>query len=180
MMLDVVREAEVANTMEMLPHALDRDEFLRAMYPRLVGSLGLQGFSVEEAEDLAQDVLVQAVRHWDKVTAATSPEGWLFRTASNLSRSWLRRLRVARRKTSPLLTPVEADAADAVAVRDAVARLPVRQREAVVFRYFGQLSVRETAEAMGCAEGTVRALTSQGLAALRTHFDIDDSETTRD
>lgn len=179
-MLDVMREAEAADTMEMLPGELDRDAFLRSMYPRLVGSLGLQGFSVEEAEDLAQDTLVQAVRHWDKVAAATSPEGWLFRTASNLSRSWLRRLRVARRKTTPAATAAGPDAADALSVRDAVSRLPVRQREAVVFRYFGQLSVRETAEAMGCAEGTVRALTSQGIAALRTHFDIDDSESTDD
>ena len=57
---------------------------------------------------------------------------------------------------------------------------PPAEREAVVFRYFGQLSVRETATAMGCAEGTVRALTSQGIAALRTHFDIDDPEIIRD
>lgn len=50
----------------------------------------------------------------------------------------------------------------------------------MVFRYFGQLSVRETAAAMGCAEGTVRALTSQGIAALRAHFDINDTESTDD
>lgn len=99
-MLDVVREAETTDEVDLLPENLDREEFLRSMYPRLVGALGLQGFSDEEAEDLAQDTLVQAVRHWDKVAAASSPEGWLFRAASNLSRSWLRRLRVARRKHS--------------------------------------------------------------------------------
>lgn len=83
-------------------------------------------------------------------------------------------------KTLSPATVDGADAAEDFAVRDAVSRLPVRQREAVVFRYFGQLSVRETAAAMGCAEGTVRALTSQGIAALRAHFDINDTESTDD
>jgi RNA polymerase sigma factor (sigma-70 family) len=175
-----MREAEAPDGMDLLAKNLDREEFLRSMYPRLVGSLGLQGFSVEEAEDLAQDTLVQAVRHWDKVAAADSPEGWLFRTASNLSRSWLRRLRVVRRNALPPVIAAETDAAEGIAVRDAVSRLPARQREAVVFRYFAQLSVRETAAAMGCAEGTVRALTSQGIAALRTYIDIDDPESTHE
>lgn len=179
-MLDVVREVEAAEMTESLPNALDREQFLRSLYPRLVGSLALQGFTTDEAEDLAQDTLVSVVRHWDQVAAADSPEGWAFRTASNLSKSWLRRLRLSRRRTPPPPDRSEPDAADSLAVRHAVSQLPARQREAVVLRYFAQLSVREAATAMNCAEGTIRALTSQGIAALRDHFDIDDSETTDD
>ncbi len=54
-----------------------------------------------------------------------------------------------------------------MAVRDAVRQLPDRQRQAIVCRYYVQMTVRETAVAMRCAEGTVRALTSQGLSNLR-------------
>lgn len=179
-MLDAVREVEAAEMTEALPDALDRDQFLRTLYPKLVGSLALQGYTVEEAEDLAQDTLVRVVRHWDTVAAAASPEGWAFRAASNLSRSWLRRLRLARGHTPTPPDPPEPDSADRLAVRAAVSQLPARQREAVVLRYFAQLSVREAAAAMGCAEGTVRALTSQGIAGLRDDFDIDDSEITDD
>ena len=46
--------------------------------------------------------------------------------------------------------------------------LSPRQREAVILRILMDHSVAETAEAMGCARGTVKALTHQGLRALYT------------
>lgn len=52
--------------------------------------------------------------------------------------------------------------------RHAVQALPERQREVVTLRVLGELSTRETAHAMGCAEGTVKASLSQALASLRT------------
>ena len=52
-------------------------------------------------------------------------------------------------------------------VNAVIDRLPVRQREAVVLRYFEQLSVEETAIAMGCATGTVKALVFQALRNMR-------------
>lgn len=179
-MLNMVREVDAAEMTEPLPNALNPEQFLPSLYPMLVGSFGLQGFTVEEAEDLAQDTLVRVLRHWDEVTAADSPEGWAFRTASNLSRSWLRRVRLARQRALPSPDASESDTAANLAVRDAVCGLPARQREAVVLRYFAQLTVREAAIAMHCAEGTIRALTFQGIAALRDHFDIDHPESTDD
>ena len=50
-------------------------------------------------------------------------------------------------------------------------RLPPRQRACVVLRYFDQLSVEETAEAMRCSPGTVKSQTSRGLEALRSLFE---------
>jgi RNA polymerase sigma factor (sigma-70 family) len=63
-----------------------------------------------------------------------------------------------------------------VAVRAAVAALPPRQRAAIVLRYFADLSVRVTAAVMGCAEGTVKALTSKAISALRARGLVDDEE----
>jgi RNA polymerase sigma-70 factor (ECF subfamily) len=52
-------------------------------------------------------------------------------------------------------------------VRRLLVELPDRQREAVVLRFFEDLSVEETAELMGCATGTVKATVHQALRSLR-------------
>jgi len=52
-------------------------------------------------------------------------------------------------------------------VNEMIDALPMRQREAVVLRFFEQLSVAETATAMECAVGTVKALVFQALRNLR-------------
>lgn len=52
-------------------------------------------------------------------------------------------------------------------LRSTLAQLPDRQREAVVLRYFEDLSVEETAAAMECAPGTVKASVHQALRKLR-------------
>jgi RNA polymerase sigma factor (sigma-70 family) len=93
----------------------------------------------------------------------------VFTTAFNLLRSWRRRLRVARRHAALLtVAPDDPDAAAGLTVQRAVALLPDRQREAIALRYYADLSVRDTAAVMGCAEGTVRALTSQAISGLKT------------
>jgi RNA polymerase sigma factor (sigma-70 family) len=88
-----------------------------------------------------------------------------------------RRRRLARRVSErPLdghdiaLLPV-ADHADAVIDRDAIVRavrlLAPRQREVVILRFFADLSVSETAAALGSSPGTVKTHTSRALARLR-------------
>jgi RNA polymerase sigma factor (sigma-70 family) len=47
-------------------------------------------------------------------------------------------------------------------------RLPPRRRAVLVLRFYEDFSVEQTADALGCATGTVKALTHQGLAQLRT------------
>jgi DNA-directed RNA polymerase specialized sigma24 family protein len=68
------------------------------------------------------------------------------------------------------------ETADAVALREAVVSFPSRQRAALVLRYYGGLSVAETAENLGCAEGTVKSLTSRAIDGLRDRLDIDVSD----
>ena len=55
-------------------------------------------------------------------------------------------------------------------LREALLGLPTRQRAIVVLRFYGELSVAETAELVGCAEGTVKSQTHAALATLRTRL----------
>ena len=52
-------------------------------------------------------------------------------------------------------------------VRAAIEHLPARQREVVLLRVFEELSVADTARAMGCRPGTVKALLHKAMASMR-------------
>lgn len=126
------------------------------------------------AEELAQDAVVRLQEQWPKVQAMASPDRWLRRVGLNLANSWWRR-RYAERRAMALAASghrgaTTAEPADVLAIRSAVAALPRRQRTALTMRYFAGLSVAETAAEMHCAEGTVKSLCSQAIAALRLEF----------
>jgi RNA polymerase sigma factor (sigma-70 family) len=145
--------------------------FCRREWPRLVGSLSLFTGDADLAEELAQETLARVCRDWRKVSNLAAPGAWAHRVALNLARSHYRHRAVARKHAGRLATAneaVDADTATVLAVRDAVSQLPIRQRTALVLRYYSDFSVSETAEAMRCPEGTVKTLTRQAILALRT------------
>ena len=151
------------------------DTFCRRVGPRLISSFALSMGDRAAAEDLAQEALARAFRDWQKVRTLDAPDAWVFRVAINLSRSWIRRMR--RVVGSPAPEPRQLDLHDVTdreVIRPALLALTPRQREAVVLRHLGDLSVRDTAVAMRCAEGTVRALTAQGIASLRDRLENED------
>ena len=148
-----------------------RVAFCHREHPRLVGTLSLYTGDGDLARELAQEALAIACRDWPKVSRMGAPGVWVQRVALNLAKRQFSRWRAERRALARRgpdeQTLREADVADHVAVRQAVAGLPRRQRTALVLRYYADLPVGEVAEVMGCAPGTVKALTSQALARLR-------------
>ena len=64
-------------------------------------------------------------------------------------------------------------------MRDAVQRLPERQRSTIIARFYLGLDVAETAAALRCREGTVKAHTFRAMQRLRTEGLIDDEEDDR-
>lgn len=152
---------------------MDRElaDFCEAEHRRLVGMLALYVGDVHVAEELAQDALVRVCQHWPRVRRMAEPRAWLTKVALNLARSMFRRRAAAQRAMTRHGADVQVHRRDdvtVIAVRTAVAALPRRMRHAVVLRHFAGLSVHETADVMGCAEGTVKSLTSRAIEALRT------------
>ena len=154
-------------------------EFCRTEWPRLVGSLSLDVGSRELAEDLAQETLARVCAHWRRVRRADSPSAWAHRVAFNLAKSHGRRqatwARVQPRALDRPLGAVDPDRASVLAVRDALATLPTPQRQALVLRYFADLSVRDTAAVMRCPENTVKTHTRRALDVLRASGLLDDA-----
>jgi len=148
------------------------DAFCRRLHPKLVGALRLYLGRPDVAEELAQEALVRVIQNWPKVATMDHADAWTFRVAFNLANSRLRRVLAERRaqhRSGPATTVHwNVDVAEVLAVRAAVAALPPRQREAVVLRYFGDLSVEQVAQAMSCRPGTVKAHLHQAVANLRT------------
>ncbi|MEA2506611.1 MAG: hypothetical protein QOH48_1229 [Actinomycetota bacterium] len=146
------------------------------VHPRLVGALSLYCGESAVAEELAQEALAIAYRDWSKVRQVNDQAGWAFRVGFNLCNSYFRRRAAERRANARVQTSstslVDTEPEDAVAVRRSVARLPRRQRAALVLRFLADYSVAETARIMDCPEATVKTLTRRGLAALRLQDDI--------
>lgn len=144
----------------------DFEELCDSTYERVENAAFLILGDRDEARDVAQETFARAFAHWSRVRAMDDPEWWLYRVAVNLSLSW-RRLalrRVLRQPPDHAQEPVESsDPTLTYALR----RLTPAQRTAVVLRFYLDLSIDSTAETLGKSPGTVRALTSQGIARLR-------------
>lgn len=161
---------------------MDADAFCRGLYPKLVGSLRLAFGAQAPAEDLAQDALVRTIERWDTVEHMQYPEAWCYRVAFNLARSAFRRRGAEARATARLggrrATAADGpEPTDTLAVRSALAGLPRRQRQAIVLRYYADLTVDQVAATMKCRPGTVKAHLHQGLVTLRHRGLVDDGLT---
>jgi RNA polymerase sigma-70 factor (sigma-E family) len=155
----------------------EADHFCRDQWPRLAASLGFYCYDRAVGEELAQEALARAWARWSHVAAMESPEAWVYSVALNLARSQFRRSRAERRalaRSTVLSSAGDTNPTDAIAVRQAVAELPERQRAAVVLRYFADLPVATVAEILDCAQGTVKSLTSQGIDRLRETFGVEE------
>jgi RNA polymerase sigma-70 factor (sigma-E family) len=121
------------------------------------------------AEDLTQIALAKLYVVWRRIGERGSVDGYARQV---LVRAFLdERRRPWRREHSAAALPDRAahadQADDRLDLRAALARLPRTQRAAVVLRYWSDLSIAETAAALGVSEGTVKSASSRGLAALR-------------
>ena len=147
----------------------DFTEFVQASWPGLYRTafllLGDRGL----AEDLTQTALAKTYAAWSRIDHRAAAPAYARRTLINTSTSWFRKKGWRNELPSDELPEVAyaTDPSTRPAVIDALGKLPPRQRAVVVLRYYEDLSVAETADALGCSTGTVKSQTFEAFAKLR-------------
>jgi RNA polymerase sigma-70 factor (sigma-E family) len=125
-----------------------------------------------QAEDIVQEAFVRAFASWHRLEDPGKALAYVRRIVVNLCRSALRRRGVVRRHPPGPAAPVNSAEDDALrtleqqAVVVVLRSLSRRQREALVLRYFLNLSEAEMAAAMRVSAGSVKAYASRGLDEL--------------
>jgi RNA polymerase sigma-70 factor (sigma-E family) len=130
----------------------------------------------EQASDHVQEGLIRVYVAWPRLTRAGREHAYARKAVVSAVIDHTR-----RRSSTEIPSETDRDmssgqdVAESVAMRaalmSALATLPLRQRACVVLRYFDDLSVADTAAALGCSEGTVKSQTSRALDSLRSMFE---------
>lgn len=148
--------------------------FFLAEYGRLCRLGFLLTGDRAEAEDLAQDALVQTYRMWSEGRTIDQPGAYARRVLVNRRRSLLRRTVVEAKHALHLWTDdtyLPDLGEDAMVLWAALQRLSHRQRAVLVLRYHEDLTEAEVARQLGLSLGAVKSLAHRGLAKLRNHLD---------
>jgi RNA polymerase sigma-70 factor (sigma-E family) len=125
----------------------------------------------EAAEDVVQEAFCSLFRGWHQLADSGRAQYYLRTSVLNGCRSALRKRRVRSRRVLYELPAASAEAAalssqEQADVIRAVDRLPQRQREALVLRYYLDLPDEEIAQVMGVRPGTVRSTMHRALNAV--------------
>ena len=139
----------------------DIEAAYQRLYPGLVRLAYLLVDTQELAEEAVQDAFTKAYPKWARVEM---PEAYLRTCVINACRKVQRRRHVVRRAPEPVMEHGELHA-DHVA--DVVRALPSPMKEAVVLRYYLQLSEADIARTLGIAPGTVKSTLHRARAALK-------------
>jgi RNA polymerase sigma-70 factor (ECF subfamily) len=148
-----------------------REEIL-ATLPRLRAfAISLTG-KVDRADDLVQETLVRALTNIDSFEPGTNLQGWLFTILRNQFRSEYRKLRrevedVDGRHAETLTAPIEQHShLEFNEFRQALAKLPDDQREALILVGASGFSYEEAAQICGCAVGTIKSRVNRARVRL--------------
>jgi len=155
------------------------DRFYAREFPKMVSiAYALSGGRMA-AEDLAQEAMIATYRRWPEIGLLERPGGWARRVVLNLAASAYQRRKAEARallRLAPLRGEPPAElSAEAGEFWRAVRRLPKHQAQAVTLHYLEEASVAEIAEAMNCAEGTVKAHLHRGRQALAKRLRVEES-----
>jgi RNA polymerase sigma-70 factor (sigma-E family) len=145
-----------------------------AHYRSLVRLAALLLRDVGASEEVVQDSFIAMHGAWRRLRDPDRALAYLRQSVVNRSRSMLRH-RTVELRHAPAPMPDAASAEHGAMgslehqeVIAALRRLPERQREVLVLRYYADLSEADIADAIGISRGAVKSHASRGMAALRT------------
>jgi RNA polymerase sigma-70 factor (sigma-E family) len=168
-----------------VPADLDTDadravtELYTLHYRSLVRLSALLVRDMGTAEEVVQDSFVAMHGGWRRLRDSEKALSYLRQSVVNRSRSVLRHRVVVDRnapKPPPDMPSAEHGAIallERSAVIDALRTLPARQREALVLRFYGDMSEAQIADAMQISKGAVKSHTARAMATLRTVLERD-------
>jgi RNA polymerase sigma-70 factor (ECF subfamily) len=148
----------------------DFDAWYLGLRPVLIPALTGWCGDASLASDALDEAFVRAVERWDRIGGLDERTGWVWRTATNVVRRRMRRRDLERRLLRRHVAGSPSDGREPtyedVDLRRSLLELTARQRTAVVLHYLADLPLREVAQLMGVAEGTVSATLHQSRAQL--------------
>ena len=166
-----------------VPGEWDAEQAVTAMYSTQYRSLvrlaALLVRDVATAEEVVQDSFIAMHTAWHRLRDNDKALSYLRQSVVNRSRSILRHRVVVDRnapKPAPDMPSAEQGALtllERTAVVSALRSLPPRQREALVLRYYGDLSEAQIATAMGISRGAVKSYTARAIASLRAVLELE-------
>jgi RNA polymerase sigma-70 factor (sigma-E family) len=169
---DSLTESEVQQ--KVLPR--DRASAVTALfeehYASLVRMARLLVDDRETAEDVVMDAFTSLYRRWTAIRDPAEAHRYVRSCVLNGARSQLRRRRLRRRHESrssqqeAARNGHETNEADRSTMTQLLARLPYRQRQVLVLRYFVDMTEAQIAYELGVSPGSVKTHASRGLAAL--------------
>ncbi|MFD8014985.1 SigE family RNA polymerase sigma factor [Streptomyces sp. NPDC058955] len=148
--------------------------FVKARGPLLLRTARSLTANPSDAEDLLQTALTKTFVAWERIEDHRALDGYVRRALVNTRTSQWRKRKVEEFVCDELPEPAglpEPDPAERQVLHDAmwraVMKLPERQRQMVVLRYYEDLSEAQTAELLGVSVGTVKSAVSRALGRLR-------------
>jgi RNA polymerase sigma-70 factor (sigma-E family) len=166
-----------------VPGEWDAEQAVTAMYSThyrsLVRLAALLVRDVATAEEVVQDSFIAMHGAWRRLRDNDKALSYLRQSVVNRSRSVLRHRVVVDRnapKPAPDMPSAEQGALtllERTQVVEALRSLPPRQREALVLRYYGDLSEAQIATAMGISRGAVKSHTARAIASLRAVLEME-------
>jgi len=154
-------------------------ELYSTHYRSLVRLAALLVRDIGTAEEVVQDSFVAMHGAWRRLRDSEKALSYLRQSVVNRSRSVLRH-RVVVDRNAPKPAPDEPSAehgaialVERSAVIEALRTLPPRQREALVLRFYADLSEAQIADAMAISRGAVKSHTARAMQALRTVLERD-------
>lgn len=173
-------------TRSLIPlRSAEFDHFAQSVSPQLLRLAVARTGSLSDAEDLVQEVLIEAHRRWPTISTYDDPASWARRVVLNMSVSRGRRKSSERSALGRLRTSPQQPHNSELSERPlgdevlwtAIRALPERQRNVVLLLWFEDLSVASTAAVLECGEETVRTHWRRARSTLAKRLnEVDDME----
>ena len=152
-----------------------RDEAFTRMVAQYQGAVGRMCYvylhDASAAEDALQETFLKAYRHMDAFRGDSAERTWLMSIAINTCRDMNRSawMRHTEKRVTPEELPIAADPVDedALALAEAIRRLPGKHQEAVLLYYYQNMTLQEAAKALHAAPSTILKRLNQAKDMLR-------------